>query len=137
MEEQTKETLMTFVDKLAEAGTIVTDKLIEVAPDVAQSLLMLIQFKGIFDIILNIIAFLVFSTITAIVFNFRKKVYELTEDSYEKEAPRFFYWLVFFILPTISIILFFNIFNFYNWVAAFYPEGAVAIKALEAVGITL
>ena len=41
------------------------------------------------------------------------------------------------IFTIISIIRLTCILNFYNWVSVFYPEGAIALKALSSVGIDL
>ena len=139
MTEELKEPLMNFADKLAEAGMMVTDKLIEVAPDVAESILKLVQIKGIFEISYDVIVFGTLSIVIALMVKNWKRLDEWSDNirSDDGAAVMGVYNFLLILLAVVTFFNFLSIFDFYNWVAAFYPEGAIAIRALEAVGITL
>lgn len=139
IENEIIETVGSFSEKLIEASEVVTTKLIEVAPDVADAMLMLIQAKGIWEIttdFLITVPFLLPLFFYKTIFN---KTKEWEEDlcSYDKGFYHASAFTLIALSSFISFICVCDIFNFYNWVAAFYPEGAVALKALEAAGISL
>lgn len=139
MKEEVKDTFIAFTDKLAEAGTLVTQKLIDVAPDVADSILNLVRAKGIFDISFDVILFLMSLSITIILINKWGKVKSF-DDEYHSVlyGPEIKIYSLFCVASVaVSVVSFLSIFNFYNFVAAIMPEGAIAMKALSSVGLEL
>lgn len=126
-----------FLNGLTNAATMVSQKIMEIAPDVADALLNLVQFKGIF----SLITAAVFLT-GAAVFYFKgvyPKISKWAKDN-ERESDGFS-WVVFAILSAPFGLLIvgntIDLFSFYSWISAIYPEGAIALKALEAAGINL
>lgn len=129
-----------FFTKLTEAADIVTEKLIEVAPEAAQAVLNLVQFKGIFSLLA---ASILLAGLTIAVRKMWKWLLVKREDGtnhllYEMEGAVVLPWLGFSLLFFAWFVVFMDDFlSFYNWLSAFYPEGAVALKALQAAGIDL
>lgn len=134
IEETTIEGIDGFFTKLTEAAEIVTQKLIAVAPDVAESLLNLVQAKGIFDLSVGLMSFISLTALSAWSWS---KLASFPEGSPWSDLG--IPWLIGNVLVTLVALgaLFGDVLNFYSWVAAFYPEGAIALKALEAAGISL
>lgn len=135
---KTQESMDVFFSKLTEAATVVTEKLIEVAPDAAEALLNLVQFKGFFSLAVG--AALLIGTLVCL--NVIRSVkWEETRYSSGSEPATATDWLKFIGGITLGISFLFGaailLFSFYNWLSAFYPEGAIALKALEAVGINI
>ena len=125
-----------FMDKLSEAATAITGKLVETAPVALDALLGLIRFKGIFEVTMD----LVFLAIPIIIlFTFGKKVWAWTVKNIDEctECVCTICMLFFGPLLVWAFFSLHNLFNFTNWLSALYPEGILAIKALEAVGIKL
>lgn len=127
-----------FFTKLTEAADVVTAKLIEVTPEAAEAILNLVQFKGAFTLLKLSIPLVFFATFSIWCW---RRFYLFIEsgggrssNSGDLEAACFF-WCAIATVPAIVSALAFL--NFYHWVAAFYPEGAIALKALQAVGIEL
>lgn len=124
----------TFFSKLNEAADVVTEKLVDVAPEATEAILNLIQFKGVFNLVLGGVFFLMLvATICTI---FTAKV----DDDYDPASFRDgvkIYGGMIVAFPLFIATLEVGFLSFYNWLSAFYPEGALALKALEAVGITL
>jgi len=128
-----KDNLDDFFGKINEAVDMVSAQLIEVAPEAADALLTLVQFKGIFELA---VGFLCLAMVCAGVYFLRRGVVLCQEyKTFDKG--------MFLAVPSAMVIFFSGIFaigalsQFYNWLAAFYPVGALSLKALEAVGITL
>lgn len=121
-----------FFEKLNQAADVVTQKLVAVAPEAAEAMLSLVQAKGIFDLVISALFILAACMLAKITIKTCKKVFET--DS-EHLIPAFVVTGVFSAISFITGGI--GFLNFYNWVAAFYPEGAIAMKALEAVGIEL
>lgn len=140
IEETTLEGVDLFFTKITEAGEVIADKLIEVSPDVAEGLLTLVQYKGGFDLLIATLYLIVFTIATKKIWTWGMKkpdpqcYYRNFKNLEEGIVPLSVVWSFFFVLGVAAL---YDLFHFYNWVALFYPEGAVAIKALEAVGITL
>lgn len=130
IEESVTNGLDMFFTKLTDAADIVSTKLVEVAPDAAYALLHLVRFKGIFDLSLGALLLLMGLILCTKALEFMKR---------DDEDPTFD--ILGALLAVVSFVVFLSgmveILSFYNWVAALYPEGAIALKALEAVGITL
>lgn len=125
-----------FMDKLSEAATTITGKLVETAPVALDALLGLIRFKGIFEVTMDLV-FLVIPV--AVLLAFGGKVWRWMKDTWDECDDCVVLTGIFFFGPliAISLIMLHNLFNFTNWLSALYPEGILAIKALEAVGIKL
>lgn len=126
-----------FFEKLNQAADVVTQKLVAVAPEAAEAMLSLVQAKGIFDLTVSVVILgfsLVMATISASSF---KKAFVEDSDCFANEV----YVAISAISAAFCLVSFIvggaRITNFYYWVAAFYPEGAIAMKALQAVGISL
>lgn len=127
-----------FFDKVSRAMEIVGDKLIDVTPEAAEHLSNLVQFKGMFALGVGVML-LMFSAFLATVAI--KQIKFLTADKYETEIGN----TISVVVASVSSVTFIPFFaegmsrtiNFYNWLSATYPEGAIALKALEAVGINL
>lgn len=121
-----------FFEKLNQAADVVTQKLVAVAPEAAEAMLSLVQAKGVFDVVISALFILASLVLAKITIKTCKKAFE---TAFEPLIPTFM------ITGVISAILFITgtlgVLDFYNWVAAFYPEGAIAMKALAAVGIEL
>lgn len=125
-----------FFDKLTEATEIISGKLIEVAPDAANALLNLVQFKGIFNLI---VPSLFFFTFLFLVINGLKWLTEVDDLEDDANCVRLFVQGITCFITGIFSLLWAvpNMLSFYNWLSALYPEGAIAFKALQAVGIDL
>lgn len=133
------EKLDTFLGKVIDAAETVSAKLIDVAPEVADSLLMLVQAKGIYEIGTSFLFTIISLSVFVWLIKSRTKVLEYNDtlERYEQGMPVIF-WVISSAITLFILICFFSsLFNFYDWVSAFYPEGAVAIKALKAAGIEL
>lgn len=134
IEQKTLEGIDGFFNKLTEATDIVATKLIDVAPEAAEALLNLVQFKGIFNVTASLLV--TFFLILCAAKIAPRLIKWAKEDEYNP-APLIIMvvgglgWVVMFASSLICFL------SFYNWLAAFYPEGAVAFKALAAVGIDL
>jgi len=137
IEETTLKGLDTFFTKLTEAADVVTQKLIEVTPEAADAILNLVQFKGIFELSTGFLVFIIpLGLVLWSWLKFKKYVSCTTGSNFCGEIAVL--WLGGNIITTIiTIIAFISVLDFYNWLSAFYPEGAIAFKALEAVGINL
>lgn len=121
-----------FFEKLNQAADVVTQKLVAVAPEAAEAMLSLVQAKGAFDLGISTLFILASIALAKVAIKTCKKAFE---THFEPLIPAF---MVTGVLSAISLITGgAGFINFYNWVAAFYPEGAIAMKALEAVGIDL
>ena len=127
-----------FFTKLTEVTDTLTDKLVDIAPEAADALLSLVQFKGVFHIVSP---FLILITILAVGVFSVKRLYKWAGKFDMNPADEGLQYVPMCVVGGLTIILsgvhFFKLFNFYNWLSAFYPEGAIALKALEAVGIDL
>lgn len=130
-----------FFDLLTDAATVVTLKLVEVAPDVAQGLLNLIQIKGIFSIGRSVLLLLgilgLFTLMYKKVVPWVAQKEEKVNYDYSGLPTLFFLFVPYAIMGFIFISQLVSFLSFYHWIAAFYPEGAIALKALEAAGINL
>jgi len=138
MEEEIKEKALEGVDgfftKLTEAADIVSAKLVDVAPEAAEAVLNLVQFKGVFDIGVGaVLALLSFVSVKKLLIPGCQK---LIEDEYcgIGLVMAMFGGAAAFITGLFSLI---QLLTFYIWLSAFYPEGAIALKALQAVGVDL
>lgn len=125
-----------FFDKLTEAAGIISVKLIEVAPDAAAALLNLVQFKGIF-ILMSTFIFITLTTIIGLYYT--KKLWKWASVTDAGDGIGEYIPGVMLCLGSCALLLcsIWPLFEFYNWLSAFYPEGAIAFKALQAVGINL
>jgi hypothetical protein len=122
-------------DKLLTATDTITQKLIEVAPEAANAILNLVQFKGAFLLISCVVGI---SGIFCTVRYCLKKVHKHFETSRHKQDIILGVCMICGILfGTTFIYCVSELLSFYNWLSAFFPEGAIAFKALEAAGIDL
>lgn len=135
------ETVDVFLGKLIQAADVVTAKLIEVAPDAANAILTLVQAKGVFS--LSKSGLLMITGISLLV-AWRKYVWPWISIKEQELSPydKGMYKALYGYIPSAVFILiilfgFFSLLSFYKWVSVFYPEGAIALKALEAAGIEL
>ena len=125
-----------FFDKLTEVTGTLSNKLIDVAPAVADALLNLVQFKGVFEIATSLIV--IITMVTVVKIN-NARLFEYGQK-YSRHSDGFSYvpWVgMIFISSFVSVLMFFNLVDVYNWLSAIYPEGALALKALEAANIKL
>lgn len=137
LEEKALEGVDGFFTKLTEAADIVTAKLIEVTPDAAEAILNLVQFKGIFTIVSSL-PFVILIPIVAWHLFFRLHKWIQDEPGYYDRGVA--YVPAAFVSIPVGLIwaaFVVDFISFYNWLSALYPEGAIALKALEAVGINL
>lgn len=143
MTAETNESMTTgvdgFFDKLNEVTTLLTDKMVDVSPEIVETLLNLVQAKSGFNLILGC-----FLTIPLMVFWFnRSRVSQWVEDKERTQAldnkGGYVVLSAFlgFCAVMASIFGVVDILAFSNWLGVFYPEGALALKALEAAGINL
>lgn len=137
-----KKGLEGFFTKLTEVTDELTTKLFDVAPEAAEALLSLVQFKGFF--------YLISSSLTMVICYLsirylltKKTEINIASNSYDIFATWgdcFKFWTLAIpvgVLFIISLCSVGNLLSFYNWLSAFHPEGAIAIQALQAVGIDL
>lgn len=137
IEEKTLEGVDGFFTKLTEAADIVTQKLIEVAPDAAEALLKLVQVKGGFNLVSEFLWVTVYFLITRWLYNTGKKFYNGGGYS-DTDIPIFVCSFFAAVVPGIlTLVMLADFLKFYDWLSVFYPEGAVALMALEAAGIKL
>lgn len=124
-----------FFDNLTQAATTVSEKLIEVTPAVAEALLSLVQYKGMFTLTTAFILLIIAGLII------RLSLLRIYRAIVKTDEDPFLYVMLFILLCCFTIMLLMvsvaSIGSFYNWVAVFYPEGAIALKALEAAGIDI
>ena len=137
LETTVTEGMDTFFTKLTEATEVITEKLIEVTPQAAEALLNLIQFKGVFNITISglftgITLFLIINTVSLLQRMFEEK---LSEAAIPRVIVQGF--LSVLLILTCMVWALPTLLSFYNWLSALFPEGAIALKALEAVGIEL
>lgn len=143
-EEKVHEGVDGFFTKLTEAADVVTEKLIEVTPEAADAILNLVQFKGVFYITVPaiVLALWIGLIVNGIKFlrNVNPEIWGIAEyDGAAGDITRIF------VQGGVCFAMFFpsviwaipSILSFYNWLSALYPEGAIALKALQAVGIDL
>jgi len=134
LEEKAAEGVDGFFDKLSGAMDIVGEKLIDVTPEAAEHLLNLVQFKGIFGISKAGIVLAIVATLATWSW-LKLKRYASSGNSTVDEICA---WATCnTALTVVSGFVLMIFLDFYNWISAFYPEGAIALKALEAVGINL
>lgn len=129
-----------FFDRLNEAIDIVSEKLVEVAPEAAEAVLNLVQAKGIFHLV--VAAPFVLGALVALflVWSFTLKYHKQKKEEgeyYDPFIPFFPAGCATAVLLVCFFVAFFKGWTFYNWLSAFYPEGAIAFKALQAAGIDL
>lgn len=137
LEQKTLEGIDGFFTKLTEATDIVSAKLVEVAPDAAEAILGLVQIKGIFSLVNEFAWFAVFFLLTRWLYGVSRK--RFNEGEYEHyDVPIFiFAGAGAGVAGVFSLCMLGKFLRFYDWLAAIYPEGAVALTALNAVGINL
>lgn len=131
-----------FVGKVNSALDVITTQIIDVAPKAADLLLRTIQFKGIFEVVVGFVFLLVTVTLGWLVRNaIRKLIAQEADKSANNEASEVANMFVAcagsvaavgFGIATISYLC-----SFEAWVAAVFPEAALAMKALAAVGVNL
>lgn len=130
-----------FLGKLNQAADIVTEKLIDIAPEAAEGLLNLVQAKGIFDIAVGLLIAIPLAILCVFCLRmYRDSGRVIDQNGWDipEGDVQFTMILMFVVSAGIGIVtLSIRVVNFYNLVAAFYPEGAIALKALEAVGVEL
>ena len=132
--------LDTFFEKINAAVDIVSTKLVEVAPEAVDALLTLVWAKGFHGLVEGFFYLLIVlglvKLLTVLVTRFKA---ELEKD--DCEATLFFLGLASVVTGFTTVIFtvgtLCRITDFYNWLSVLYPEGAVAMKALEAAGIVL
>ena len=124
-----------FIGKLNTAIDAISEQVIKVAPDAAEMIVGLVQFKGAFSLAVGLI-------LIALLFVFMKICTKrLFSWSYKHDDNTGLCWAVtsFAHMP---FILFAahglgKVLSFNNWLSLLYPEAALAYKALEAVGVYL
>lgn len=133
MDNNVTENIDEFFGKISEAADIVTEKLVEVTPEAADALLSLVQAKGIFDLATATPVILCLIWASIILMKKSIKFYQADENPMfvPAGASALMLGFVAFAVSCETIL------NFYIWASVFYPEGAVAMRALEAAGITL
>ena len=135
IKEATLEGIDGFFTKLTEAADIVTAKLVEVAPEAAEGLLNLVQFKSGFEIIVGLFWTLPLMLYLAFLLKPSIKHFKNNKHDMEEQFAVIIMPIIILSLPT--IISFLYLLHFETWLGLFYPEGYIALKALEAVGISL
>lgn len=133
LEEKALEGVDGFFEKLTEYADVLGGKLTDIAPDAAEALLNLIQLKGGFILAIGFVA----AAVTIFGLNQLRKVKIDKEGNFERLSD--FFRLVGGVLFVCfgGSCAVSTLFDFYNWLAAFYPEGALAFKVLKAVGIEI
>lgn len=135
-QEAFQEGLDGFLDRLNNAIDVTTEKLLEVAPEAAELILTLVQLKGGFTLITSFlsiaIAVILCKKYTATLWNWGQEHGDNSEG--------------FSLIPCVFLVIaclvafiagLCNLLYFYNWLSLILPEGAIALKALEAAGIDL
>lgn len=128
-----------FFDKLTEATTIISTKLIEAAPEAADALLSIVQLEGLF--VLSSTTFIlavILATGLKVAFSTLAWAKKYSEENRNADGAEFFIPALSFLLTALIAFCFaVPLFVFYNWLSVFYPEGAIALRALEAAGIPI
>lgn len=130
----TTENIDAFFGKLTEAADIVTAKLVAVAPEAAEAILRLVQFKGVFTLATDVIVAFALFLVTN---KYAPPLLKWAKDDEYNPLPFAVILIAGIIGGILTIAVIIDLATFYNWVSAFYPEGAIALKALEAVGVSL
>lgn len=129
-----------FFTKLTEVTTQLTDKLISVAPDIADALLNLVQAHSVFNLIVGFLMLTIPACIVFLKWHSLWAWVEKKEDDAGIDASGMYGLLGLFcvvVMGGTSLMGLLKLLSFTNWIGAFYPEGALALKALEAAGLSL
>jgi small-conductance mechanosensitive channel len=118
-----------FFEQLAEVTRLLKEQFINVAPEVMQILLSTVQLKGIFSLCIGFILLILLLPIKSLF----KKMWKASKDEYAEMGVVLFG----FIFGLLYLLIVVYTLRFSSWLAAFYPEGALALKAIEAVGVNL
>lgn len=132
--EETLASLDTFMAKVVEASTIVTQKLIEVSPEVADALLNIVQFKGIFELVIGFVITLVPLFLT--LFLIRKISDSNNEDIEDKPFLLTLTGIAGGLITTFSLFST-GILTFELWLQAIFPEGYIGLRALAELGLKI
>ncbi len=141
--EETKavtESMDVFFDKLGTYADKLADSMVEKAPEAYNALLTLIQFKSGFDLLVNLLFIVLFVGASFVWFwgVLPKSRVAANESAWWSGEIIFFTGylpiIIFSICAFVNLCLFLN---FKAFLGLFYPEGYLALKALEAVGIYL
>ena len=137
--EQITEGVDGFFDRLNDAVDILTEKLIEISPEAADALLNLVWVKGVFGLASAVAALVLFFGILVFFYRLWRVGFTDQLSVIEANTAAFVFGGAGALGSGLLVIkIFFHDFlNFYTWLSIFYPEGALAYKALQAVGIDL
>ena len=128
-----------FIGKLNAATDVITSQVVSKAPEVLDGVLHLIQARAAFDLTLSIGVIVTCSYVSVKLYrwlnSWAKEATGDPDDIAAMLAVCSFFAVVIQAFPVIFAIC--TLTKFYNWVALFYPEGALALRALEAAGITM
>jgi hypothetical protein len=125
-----------FFGKINEAADIVSAKLVAVAPEAAEALLNLVQFKGVFDLASGVALGCLCCVLIKFGVNRMGLAAEITKEhgdrySNNEEMTWQAVGAVSFVVAAFTGVgSLISVLSFYPWLAAFYPEGAIAMKAL-------
>lgn len=122
-----------FFDKLTEVTSTLAEQLYKVAPEVLELTLKLIQFNSIFCLVASGLG-MIFAVYSL------KKIRQIKIHSNGDVDSVFdVVKIVFggFIICGGTIAFIKNWFSFNTWLGLFYPEGVLALRALEAADIHL
>lgn len=138
--EESITSIVAFTNKLLSYGEELGKVMLDKAPEAYEALLDLIRFKSAFVLAENLILFLVVLGFTLFMWTtgipFAKKVDNDKEDDG-------FYTVLMGYLPAIlltglcTIIFFSGVLDFQTIIGIVYPEGYLALKAINSVGITI
>lgn len=125
-----------FWDTLMKYSEEITKTVIEKTPEAYQALLQLIQFKFGFEVIVSgiitiCIWLLIYKSIKLGI------KYRASLDSEAMFPVVVFTFMVIVALFMVSLDYFTDLLQFTNWLGFLFPEGYLAMKALEAVGLNL
>lgn len=140
MSEEVTDQLDVFMSKVNTAVDLISEKLVDVAPDALDAILTLVWSKGIYGIVSGLIILALSYVCGSIGLKLYKRADELNKTpEYKYATPieyihAFFFWFVSFVLLVVS---FAKLIGYTTWLSVFYPEGVLALKALSAAGIYL
>lgn len=138
----TSEAFGEILNKLTNVAEYLTGKLVDVAPEALDAILNLIRFKGAFEIGMALMLLFAWLWTLCNYYGFFKTLDKAFWDSSTGEESHKVFRLFAqgFLLFLLSVITVFNVwgaFAFDNWLALLFPEGTLALRALEAAGLQL
>ena len=128
------QSLSGFVDNLNEAMTVISQKLVTAAPEAAQLMLKALQLQAAGDLITSVLgagfAFYLLTKVSPV---------QLKKAMDARDGEDLLPGIAAILSGVTGVLLVFgaclSILSTKTWIALFSPEAAIALKALDAIGV--